>query len=96
MKYRIVYSLRSQRDLVKIKAWIAAESQTPATAIRFLGQLLDACDSLAIFPERFAIYPPARDFRMMPYGNYLVFFKVRAREVRIGHVRHAARKPFRN
>jgi len=29
---------------------------------------------------------------MMPFGNYLVFFQIRENEVRIGHIRHAAKK----
>jgi len=30
----------------------------------------------------------------MPFGNYLVFFQIREDEVRIGHVRHCAKRPF--
>jgi plasmid stabilization system protein ParE len=54
MKYRIVYSTRSQRDLEKIREWIATESGTPAIAARFIGTLFDACDSLEVHPQRFA------------------------------------------
>lgn len=32
---------------------------------------------------------------MMPVGNDLVFYQVRLGEVRIGHIRHAARPTFR-
>jgi len=94
MRYRIVYSPRSQRDLEKIRAWIAAESESPAIATRFIGELFDACDSLRTLPERFAAYPRARRWRMMPHGTYLVFFQVHEGEVRIGHIRHGARMPF--
>jgi plasmid stabilization system protein ParE len=31
---------------------------------------------------------------MMPHGNYLAFYKIHGTEVRIGHIRHGARKPF--
>jgi hypothetical protein len=38
--------------------------------------MLAACDSLARFPERFAIYAHAPRWRMRPIGNYLVFYRV--------------------
>jgi plasmid stabilization system protein ParE len=63
-------------------------------ASRFFGQLLDACDALRKLPQRYAAYPQARRWRMMPFGNYLVFFQILEEEVRIAHVRHGARRPF--
>ncbi len=63
-------------------------------ATRFLGELFEVCDSLTTLPERFAPYPYAKRWRMMPFGNYLVLFQVHEDEVRSGHIRHAARRPF--
>jgi len=57
-------------------------------------RMLEACDSLAKFPERFAIYAYVPRWRMMPLGNYLVFYRAADEAVLIGHVRHAAREPF--
>ena len=94
MKFRILYSPRSRRDLEKIRDYIASQSASPVTADRFLDQLLDACGALSTLPFRFALYPYAKRWRMMPLGNYLVFFKIQKGEVRIGHVRHAAKRPF--
>jgi plasmid stabilization system protein ParE len=94
MSYRVRYAPRSQRDLEKIHAWIATDSNSSAVATRFLGELFEACNSLATLPERFAPYPYAKRWRMMPFGNYLVFFQVHEGEVRIGHIRHAARRSF--
>src|SRR5207248_30173 len=94
MIYRVVFSPRSQRDLEKIRDWIADESGSRAPADRFLAELFDACDSLQSLPWRFAAYPHARPWRMMAFGNYLVFFQIHEAEERIGHVRHGARKPF--
>jgi plasmid stabilization system protein ParE len=94
MKYRIVYSPRSRRDLDKIRRWIATESGSFTAAARFIAELFDACDSLRTLPERFAPYPRAIRWRMMPHGNYLVFFHLHEGEVRIGHIRHGARRPF--
>ncbi len=41
-----------------------------------------------------AAYPRARRWRMMPHGNYLMFFQVHGGEVRVGHIRHGAKRPF--
>ncbi len=57
MTYRVVYSPRSERDLEKIGVWIVGESASTATAVRFLGQILDACETLDTLPQRFAVYP---------------------------------------
>ena len=94
MTHRIIYSPRSRRDLERIRAYIAVESKNPAAADRYIGQFFDACDGLRILPDRFAAYPYARRWRMMPFGNYLVFFQIHEGDVRIGHIRHGARKPF--
>jgi plasmid stabilization system protein ParE len=89
------YSPRSQRDLAAIQNFIAVESRDKPTADRYIARLLDACDALAILPDRYPTYPYAMGWRMMPFGSYLVFFQVRGDDVRIGHIRHAARMPYR-
>jgi plasmid stabilization system protein ParE len=93
---RVVYAPRSRRDLGNIRNFIAAESGSRLVADHYLARLLDACDSLAILPERYPPYRYAPGWRMMPFENYLVFFQVHGDDVRVGHVRHAARKPFRS
>ena len=95
MSFRIEYAPRSTRDLAKVRDYIIKESRSRETADRYLTRLLDACETLDCFPERFPRYPFARDWRMMPFGNYLVFFRIHENAVRIGHIRHAARMPFR-
>ena len=94
MNLRVTYSPRSRRDLEKIRAWIARDSGSLETADRFIRQLLDSADTLETLPERFPAYPYSRRWRMMPVGNYLIFYRVQAEAVWIGHIRHAARKPF--
>jgi plasmid stabilization system protein ParE len=88
------YSPRSQRDLANIRDFIVAEAGNQQVADHYIARLLDACDALATLPERYAPYRYATGWRMMPFGSYLVFFQVRGDDVRIGHVRHGARKPF--
>ena len=88
------YSPRSRRDIESIRDFIVRESGSRPLADSYIVRLLDACDSLSILPERYPPYRYAHNWRMMPFGNYLVFFQVRGEEVRIGHVRHAAKKTF--
>ena len=94
MTYRVAYSRRAERDLDAIYERVAQDSGEPEIARRLIERMLEACDSLASFPERFAIYAHAPRWRMMPIGNYLLFYRVADDAVLIGHVRHAARAPF--
>ena len=94
MTYRIIYSPRSRRDLERIHSYLVAETTDRRLADRAIVLLLDAGDSLKLLPERFASYPYARRWRMMPVGSYLLFFQLHEVEVRIGHVRHGAQRPF--
>jgi plasmid stabilization system protein ParE len=45
MKYQILYSPRSRRDLARIRHYIASESGSPAVADQFVGKLFDACNA---------------------------------------------------
>ena len=73
MSLQIEYSPRSLRDLIAMRACIIEESQSPETGDRFLSRLISATETLDSLPERFPRYPYARDWRMMPFGNYLIF-----------------------
>ena len=95
MRFRVEYAPRSTRDLAKVRDYIIEESRSRETADRYLNRLLDACETLDFLPERFPRYPFVRDWRVMPFGNCLVFFRTHENAVRGGHIRHAARKPFR-
>jgi len=94
VSFRVVFSARSDHDLSEIEAFITRESASADTARNLLSKLYHACLSLKAFPERFAF--PIYNFqhRMMPVGNYLVFYEISCDDVVILHIRHAARKPF--
>jgi toxin ParE1/3/4 len=93
---KVVYAPRSLRDLQKIHDYLLLKSASKETADNFISDLLNACDGLEHLPERYPCYPYAPDWRMLPFGNYLVFFRAYETEIRIAHVRHAARKPFKS
>lgn len=81
--------------MFEIRAYLIEESKSVEVAERFLSRLIIASQTLDTLPERFTRYPYARDWRMMPFGNYLIFFRLTEETVRIGHIRHAAKGPFR-
>jgi plasmid stabilization system protein ParE len=89
------YSPRSRRDLESIRDFIVAESKDRQVADHYIARLLDACDALALLPERYPLYRYATVWRMMPFENLLIFFQVCGNDVRVGHIRHGARMPFR-
>jgi plasmid stabilization system protein ParE len=94
VSFRVVFSARSDHDLIEIEAFIARESASPDTARNLLSKMYLACLSLKDFPERFP--SPSYNFhhRMMPVGSYLIFYEIAGDDVVILHIRHAARIPF--
>ncbi len=91
----VSYSPTARRDLAGMHAFVWTESKSREVADRFLSRLLVASDKLATLPMRYPVYSHRRGTRMMPFENYIIFYKVVGDEVRIQHVRHAARRPFR-
>lgn len=90
----VCYSPTARRDLAGIHIFVWTESKSRQVADRFLVRLLAASDKLAALPSRYPVYSHWRGTRMMPFENYIVFYKVTGDEVRVQHIRHAARRPF--
>jgi len=89
------YSPTARRDLAGVHTFVWTESKSRQVADRFISRLLDAGDKLALLPSRYPVYSHRRGTRMMPFKNYIIFYKVVGDEVHVQHVRHAARRPFR-
>jgi toxin ParE1/3/4 len=92
----VALSPRALSDLDRIREYIAKSAGSQVVADRYLDRLLSACKTLTYSAERYPPYHIASTLRMMPFENYLVLFVIHGDEVRISHVRHAGRKPFRN
>jgi plasmid stabilization system protein ParE len=87
---RIVLSDRALADLAAIGDWIAEDN--PARADSFVQELLDACESLAEFPERYPLLARSkRPLRHRVYGRHLVIYDVTERGVTIITIAHGAR-----
>jgi toxin ParE1/3/4 len=84
---------RAQRDLQQIYDFIVREA--PREADPFIDGLLDAIESLSTMSERGA---SPRDealkrqgYRFLVHGNFLVFYKVTPRQVRVYRVLRGSR-----
>lgn len=81
----------AKTDLEAIGDWIAQDS--PRRAETFVAELRDACLTLAELPEGFALVPryESAGIRRRIYGNYLIFYRIVAREIQVLHILHGAR-----
>jgi plasmid stabilization system protein ParE len=99
MAYRVEWTTRADRDLRRIYQRIHADDSDPAFAW-FNGLEALAC-SLDEHPNRGAVTPESKQLRHLLYGNkphvYRVIYRVyeSAKKVRVLHIRHGAREPFK-
>lgn len=85
---------RAQDDLAEVHRYIRRDR--PDAADRLTDKLLDAIESLEITPER-GMMPRdqcLRDlgYRVLVQGEYLIFYKVLPRQVRVYRVLHGKRR----
>src|SRR5579864_4619702 len=94
--YRILFTKQAAADLEGIFRYINRGS--PANATKMIRRLVDAIDSLAIFPHRYRILHPhartRRGTRMMVVWPYLGYYRIleNQRGVRVITIRHGARR----
>ncbi|TCS13980.1 type II toxin-antitoxin system RelE/ParE family toxin [Caulobacter sp. BK020] len=86
-RYRIVWSLRSRRDIEGIHAYIAQVA--PLAAGRFISRLIATVESLADQPLRGRpLYGQVRE--MVAVRPYVVRYRVRGGAVQIIRIKHSA------
>ena len=85
---------RAQADIIEIRNYVARDS--PRAAKRVVDKLLDRIESLAQLPELGVVpsddHLQTRGFRVVIEGEYLIFYKVLRRQVRIYRILHGRRK----
>lgn len=78
MKYRISMTQQARDDLRSIYDYVAVDLLSPQNAAGLLARLEKSIASLCQMPERYRVYDKEpwnhRNLRMMPVGNYLVFY----------------------
>ena len=85
---------RAQTDLEEIKRYI--ERDSPRRAEKFVSKLLARIESLSTLPNA-GILPRdevlrARGFLVLIEGQYLIFYKVLSKQVRVYRVLHGRRR----
>ena len=94
--YRVRLTPQVLSDLEEIHAYIAEDS--PRNAASMLERILDAIDSLEMFPHRTVVERQDRALkyavRSLPVKPYVIYFRVIDEEktVVVRHVRHGARR----
>jgi plasmid stabilization system protein ParE len=89
-RYRVIWSVRSRRDVEGIYAYIAQVA--PMAARRFISRLIAVGESLAEQPLRGRVlYGEVRE--MVAVRPYAVRYRVRAGAVQIIRIKHGAQEP---
>jgi plasmid stabilization system protein ParE len=94
VKYKVVIAPPAVEDAVEAWRYIALDSH--AAADRWYAGLLHAIDSLGAHPRRHRRARESASFafeiRQMVYGSHRVLYTIVGHEVRVIHIRHAARR----
>lgn len=94
MKYSIAYSHLAWKDLQQIYDFIAQDN--PSAAQAFIIRLDEKIGNLHRFPESGQIprqgYLQAKGYRILVIGDYLVFYRLKQKVVKIDRVIHGKRR----
>lgn len=94
-RYRVTITPRAIEELMSICSYVELESPQAAAAIA--QDLLDAIDSLVLFPRRFKVHERRKEagkiVHSMPVRPFLVYYRVDDRNslVEVLSVRHGKR-----
>lgn len=87
---RVEFSPQARRDLLRIGDYIAQDSL--GNARRWVGKLKRQCKQIGRSPDGYVSREDlAPGLRMAALGNYVIFYRVVERAVRIERVLHGAR-----
>lgn len=87
---KVVFSPLAAADLLEIAAYIAEDNQKRAKD--FINQLEEKCLHLGVMPSAgVARSELGKGVRMLPHGNYLIFYRADKTTVRIERILHGAR-----
>ncbi|ESQ74938.1 type II toxin-antitoxin system RelE/ParE family toxin [Asticcacaulis sp. AC402] len=87
---RLGFSPSSDRDLEDIADFIATDS--PARAFTYIDEIRARCFRLLDAPNGGSPRDDLRQgLRVVPFGNYLIFYRIYPGELRIERILHGAR-----
>ena len=87
----VVITAEAEADLERIAEYIA--EQSVETALKFVRELREKCESLADAPRGYPLVPRHEHLgiRRRPFGNYLIFYRVGPDAIEVVHILHGAR-----
>ncbi|CCD99005.1 type II toxin-antitoxin system RelE/ParE family toxin [Bradyrhizobium sp. STM 3809] len=87
----VILTAEAEADLEQIVEYV--EAQSPASALKLLRQLRDKCDTLIDAPRGYPLVPRYEDrgIRRRPFGQFLIFYRLRDDTIEIIHILHGAR-----
>ena len=86
----VIFSVLAESDLEQIGDYIAQDS--PHRALSFIRQLRVQCQKLEQFPKSHRRFPElGQTAHIMPYGKYVVLYRVREEYVSIERILHGGR-----
>lgn len=87
---QVELTAEAKADIRRISNYIAEDN--PIAADAWTRRVQQRCQSLANAPLRYALIPrhEASGIRRRPFGNYLIFYRVKTDAVQVLHVIHGA------
>ena len=85
----VITSKRAEDEMEAIGDWIAIDN--PSRAISYVAELRAACHAIGDYPELYSLAIGRGTLRKKPFSPYLIFYRVRRRDVFIVSVRHGRR-----
>ena len=99
MKYKIKYSPEALKDLDEIWEYILLELANPGAAEDVVNRMLDTIEALEDFLERGALLSSIAevesDYRFVLSGNYMAFYRVEEKTVRVDRILYQGRDYLR-
>lgn len=83
---KCVFSTFAELDLEEIADYIARDS--PCHALSYIAEIRERCRNIVIFPEA---APLRNEFRVAPFGRYLIFYTAHPDIVRIERILSGSR-----
>jgi len=84
----VFISPSARADLEEIGSWIARDR--PVAALSFVDELLDACEALSTFPDKFPRVEGRAQLRARSYASYVIVYRTEPR-LEVVRVLHSAR-----
>ncbi|MEN1761798.1 type II toxin-antitoxin system RelE/ParE family toxin [Anoxynatronum sibiricum] len=91
MSYKVIYTEKSEWDLVNVYRYIAMDLLVPETARNQVNKIMKAIKDLDTLPFRHKRYKDepwhSKGLRVLPVDNYLVFYTVIEEESTVAIIR---------